>query len=61
MNESSVSGSRRAGAAGGTLLSLLASLHCGDLVKTAVLAAVGAIVSFCVSYLLKRLVKHLRR
>jgi mannitol-specific phosphotransferase system IIBC component len=52
---------QRVALAGGTLLSVLANLHSGELVKTAVLAAVGATVSFIVSCLLKKLAKRLRR
>lgn len=44
-----------AGTAGGTLLSLFASVHSEDIVKTVVLALVGAIVSFAVSLGLKLL------
>ena len=42
------------GTGGGTLLSVLAQLGMHDLVKTAVLAAIGATVSFAVSWLLQR-------
>jgi hypothetical protein len=49
--------STRAGTAGGTLLVVLLQLNSGELFKTAVLAAVGAVVSFVVSYALQRLIK----
>lgn len=39
---------------GGTLLSVLAQLGVHDIVKTAVLAAVGALVSFAVTWGLQR-------
>ncbi|MFB2121119.1 hypothetical protein [Parapedobacter sp. 2B3] len=42
------------GTGGGTLLSVLAQLGMHDVVKTAVLAAIGATVSFAVSWLLQR-------
>jgi len=42
------------GTGGGTLLSLVAQLGVHDMVKTAVLAAIGAVVSFAVSWLLQR-------
>lgn len=42
-----------AGTVGGTLLSVLANIHSGDISKTIVLAAVGAVVSFVVSLGLK--------
>lgn len=40
---------------GGTLTVLLANIHSADLLKTAVLAAVGALTSFLISQLLKKL------
>lgn len=46
-----------AGTIGGTFLSVFASVDAGDIVKTAVLASVGAIVSFGVSLLLKKAVR----
>jgi mannitol-specific phosphotransferase system IIBC component len=42
-----------AGAVGGTLLSIFASIHSGDVTKTIILATVGAVVSFLVSLGLK--------
>ncbi len=42
-----------AGTASGTLLTILANIHSEDVVKTALLACVGAVVSFAVSLLLK--------
>ncbi|MEC3881600.1 hypothetical protein [Parapedobacter sp. 10938] len=39
---------------GGTLLSVIAQLGVHDMVKTAVLAAVGAAVSFAVTWVLQR-------
>ena len=47
------SGHTLAGMAGGTLLSLLASIRYADLAETIVLSALGAIVSFVVSALLE--------
>ena len=41
------------GTAGGTLLTLIASIQSGDITKTIVLATVGAVVSFVVSLGLK--------
>lgn len=43
------------GTAGGTFLSMVPNLNSDDLVKTVVLAAVGAVVSFSISVLLKYL------
>lgn len=47
----------KAGTAGGTLTIILANISGSDLLKTSVLAAIGAMVSFGVSYLLKRLIR----
>lgn len=49
------------GTAGGTLLSVLANITSGDLLHTAILAAVGAVVSFSVSMVLKWLVKFIQQ
>lgn len=48
----------KTGTVGGTLLTLFATVHEGDILKTMVLAAIGAVVSFCVSLLLKIVVKR---
>lgn len=53
MNETAT----RAGTAGGTLLVVVLGISGGELVKTACLAAVGAVVSFAVSLGLKLLVR----
>jgi len=45
----------KTGTAGGTLVIILANISSSDLLKTALLAAVGAMVSFLVSYLFKRI------
>lgn len=42
------------GTGGGTLLSAVAFIPTDDLLKTIVLAAIGALVSFAVSWLLQR-------
>lgn len=49
------------GTGGGTLLSVIGQLGLHDVLKTAVLAAIGAMVSFVVSWLLKQLMKRRRR
>ncbi|WP_177181133.1 hypothetical protein [Parapedobacter koreensis] len=49
------------GTAVGTLLSTLPSIGTDELFKTAVLAAIGATVSFAVSMLLRRLRRCRRR
>jgi len=45
------------GTAGGTFLSVLPNLHSEDVLKTIILATLGAIVSFTISLLLKLLIK----
>ena len=42
------------GMGSGTLLSALAFVHADDVLKTVVLAAIGAVVSFAVSWVLHR-------
>ena len=51
----------KVGTAGGTMLTILANINSGDLIKTAVLAGVGAVVSFGVTLLLKLLIKRLKK
>ncbi len=51
----------KAGTAGGTLLSIFANINSEDLIKTAMLAAVGAVVSFAVTLLLKLLAKRIKK
>lgn len=46
-----------AGTVGGTLLVLLLHISSEEVLKTALLAAIGAVVSFSVSFLLNRMVK----
>lgn len=50
----------KTGTAGGTALVLLLQISSGELLKTAVLAAVGAAVSFTVSLALKELARRWR-
>ncbi|WP_353128289.1 hypothetical protein [Parapedobacter pyrenivorans] len=49
------------GTSGGTLLSIIGQLGLHDVLKTAVLAAIGAVVSFTVSWLLQRLGRRRQR
>jgi mannitol-specific phosphotransferase system IIBC component len=51
----------KAGTAGGTLLSIFANINSGDVLKTAILAAIGAVVSFSVTLLLRLLIKRLKK
>ena len=45
------------GTASGTFLSIVPNLHSGDVLKTVILASVGAIVSFSISLVLKFFIK----
>jgi hypothetical protein len=49
------------GTASGTFLSVLPNLHSEDVLKTVVLAAIGAIVSFILSMIFKFIVKKRRK
>lgn len=49
------------GTAGGTLLSIFANINSADVFKTAILAAVGAIVSFTITIFLKAIIKRLKK
>jgi len=51
-------GTTKRGTAGGTLLTILANITSEDIIKTAILAAVGAVVSFGVTLALKLLIKR---
>ena len=51
------SNSALVGTAGGTFLSIIPNLNSEDVVKTIILATVGAIVSFTISILLKYLIR----
>ena len=45
------------GTAGGTFLSVVPNLHSEDVLKTVLLASIGAIVSFAISMALKFFIK----
>lgn len=49
------------GTVSGTVLTVLMNIGSSDVIKTVILAALGAVVSFSVSVLLKWLVKKIRR
>ena len=53
--------STKAGTAGGTLLTIIANINSADLLKTGLLAAVGAAVSFGMTLLLKLLIKRFKK
>ncbi len=46
---------------GGTFLSVLSTIHSDDLLKTCILAVIGATVSFGVSWLLKAVSRFVKR
>jgi mannitol-specific phosphotransferase system IIBC component len=46
------------GTVSGTVLTVLVNIGSSDIIKTVVLAALGAVVSFCVSLLLKWVFKR---
>ncbi|MBC7748867.1 MAG: hypothetical protein H7Z76_09895 [Methylotenera sp.] len=49
------------GTAGGTFLSVIPNLNSEDVLKTVLLAAVGAVVSFGISMVLKFVIKKYKR
>jgi hypothetical protein len=51
----------KAGTLGGTLLTIFANISSADLIKTSVLAGLGAIVSFGVTLGLKMLIRRYRK
>ena len=51
----------KAGTIGGTLLTIIYNIRTEDVVKTIVLASIGAIVSFVVSLSLKILFKRFKK
>ncbi|HMI78196.1 MAG TPA: hypothetical protein VK484_05355 [Ferruginibacter sp.] len=61
MNQQYFDNSTKAGTMGGTLLTIFVNIKSEDLLKTGILAAVGAVVSFSVTLLLKFLIKRLKK
>jgi mannitol-specific phosphotransferase system IIBC component len=49
------------GTAGGTIVVILANIQSADMLKTAILAAIGAAVSFIMTWMLNRLTKKKQR
>lgn len=60
-NDFHVDNGTKVGTAAGTLLTILFNIHIHDILKTVVLAAIGAIVSFSVSLALKYLAKKFKK
>ena len=50
----------KTGTAGGTLLTIFANISGDDILKTVVLGAIGAVVSFFITLVLKFLVRKFR-
>ncbi len=61
MNQHLFDSSTKAGTIGGTTLTILVNINSADLLKTGILAAVGAVVSFSVTLLLKFLIKRIKK
>ena len=61
MSDHSFLAGTRTGTVGGTLLVILSSIQIADIIQTAILAAIGAAVSFVVTVLLKRLFRRKKR
>lgn len=61
MNQHYFDNNTKAGTFGGTLLTIMVNINSADLLKTAILAAVGAIVSFSATMFLKYLIKLFKR
>jgi hypothetical protein len=51
----------KAGTLCGTMLTIFANIHSEDIIKTVVLAAIGAVVSFTITVLLKFLIKLMKK
>ena len=51
----------KAGTIGGTLLTIVANIQSSDLLKTGILAAIGAVVSFGVTLFLKFLIRRIKK
>lgn len=51
----------RAGTIGGTMLSVFPSISSGDLIRTVVLATIGAVVSYLVSVMMKRVFERIKK
>lgn len=59
-NQQHIGGGTIAGTVSGTGLTVLVNIGSSDIIKTAILAALGAVVSFSVSVFLKWLLKRLK-
>ena len=59
--ESNITSGTTLGTVSGTALTIIVNIGSSDIIKTAVLAAVGAAASFCMSVLLKWLSSKFKR
>ncbi len=61
MSDHSFLAGTRTGTACGTLLVILSSIQFADVLETAILASIGAVVSFVVTVILKGIIKKCRK
>lgn len=61
MNDAFITPASKAGTAGGVVTIILVNINSGEILKTIVLAAVGAVVSFTVSICLKWMIRRLKK
>ena len=61
MNQPYFDSSTKAGTVGGTLLTIMVNINSADLIKTGILAAVGAVVSFGVTFFCKLIIKRFKK
>ncbi len=60
MSDQFYSSGMRAGTIGGTVVAIITNIAVAEIFKTAILAAVGAVVSFSISVLMKWVVNKIR-
>jgi mannitol-specific phosphotransferase system IIBC component len=51
----------KAGTAAGTITIFIANIHSGDIIKTMLLAGIGAVISFFVSLLLRKIARWFKQ
>ncbi len=61
MAEFSFNGHTTWGTAGGVLTIFLVNINSGDMIRTAILAAIGAVVSYSISHLMKYCLRKCRK
>lgn len=59
-NTHHIGGNTILGTVSGTALTVVVNIGSQDIVRTVILAAIGAVVSFCVSVCMKRLMKSFK-